>query len=426
MAKQKKNQKNERRSPDAGFKIFKDPEMDWTFARTLQYIYENAAEVGECLRVARRINEKNRESWIEEWANLALKKEIKAIESLTKGHRISARELFLCASNYYRTAEYATPPSHPRFHELWEKSVECFHKACPLFSPPIQIVEISFNNFKLPGYFWSPDTTNTHRPTLIAAGGNDTSLEEVFFLCGPATVRRGYNFFTFEHPGHRGAVHLYPNCTRRHDYEIPYKVAIDFLKTFNGVDDRIALTGFSYGGYVATRVAIYENRIKAVIPNTPIIDMVKMQKSFGGNSRKRNLLLKIPASYLNRLIERMLSKMPLQYTLAKYVLWVFGMHELSWTEVIKKDMYKKHNIKDQIHKIKCPALAIVSDSEGEELLTQAKEFIKGISSDVKEIYIFNLDKDGSNDHIQLDNRISGNQIMFDWLDEIFDYNAQLI
>ncbi|MHA1376666.1 MAG: hypothetical protein ACTSR7_20485 [Promethearchaeota archaeon] len=105
--------------------------------------------------------------------------------------------------------------------------------------------------------------------------------------------------------------------------------------------------------------------------------------------------------------------MPLQYTLAKYILWVWGMHELSWTEVLKKDMYKKHNIKDQIHKINCPALAIVSDSEGEELLTQAKEFIEGISSNVKEIYIFNLDKDGSNDHIQLDNRIGGNQIMFD-------------
>ncbi len=27
-------------------------------------------------------------------------------------------EAFLRASNYYRTAEYATPPSHPRFHEL--------------------------------------------------------------------------------------------------------------------------------------------------------------------------------------------------------------------------------------------------------------------------------------------------------------------
>jgi hypothetical protein len=37
-----------------------------------------------------------------------------------------------------------------------------------------------------------------------------------------------------------------------------------------------------------------------------------------------------------------------------------------------------------------------------------------------------LENDGSNDHIQLDNQISENQIMFDWLDEIFDYNTQLI
>ncbi|MFW9825748.1 MAG: alpha/beta hydrolase family protein [Candidatus Thorarchaeota archaeon] len=425
MAKKKKKQKNERRSSEAGFKIFKDPELDWTFARTLQYMYDNAAEVGECLYIARRIDEKNRESWIEEWANLALKKEDKAKEALDKGHKISAKELFLCASNYYRTAEYATPPSHPRFHELWEKSVECFHMACPLFSPPIQIIEIPFKNFKLPGYFWRPDTSSANYPTLIAAGGNDTSLEEVFFLCGSATMRRGYNFFAFDHPGHRGAVHLYPSCTRRHDYEKPYKVAIDFLKSIPGVDDRIALTGFSYGGYVAARVAIHEDRIKAVIPNTPIVDMVKMQKSFGGNSRKRKFLLKIPPSFLNRLIERILGKMPIEYTLAKYVLWVFGMHQLSWSDVLKKDMYKMHIIKDQIHKITCPALAIVSDSEGEELLNQAQEFYEGISSNIKSIYVFNLEKDGSNDHIQLDNRISGNQIMFDWLDEIFKYNSQI-
>ena len=414
-------QETEGRSPEAGFRLFKDHETDWVFARTLQYMYEKAAEIGDCLYVARRIDEADGESWIKEWVQLAAKVEARARISLSKGHIISGREAYLCAANYYRTAEYGTPPSHSRFHELWEKSVRCFQAASQLFDPPIQTINVPFKGYKLPGYFWRPDSSTTTRPTLIAAGGNDTSLEEVFFLCGPATVRRGYNFVTFNHPGHRGAVHLYSDCIRRHDYEVPYRTAIDYLITLPGVDERIALTGFSYGGYVATRVATYEDRLKAVIPNSPIIDVTQEKRSYGRESLTRKILLKLPESFFNRLVERMLKKSPLKYALAKYILWVFGIHDMTWSEAMKQDMYKLHTIRDSLHEITCPALALVSDCEGKELLRQAKEFYEGISSKIKKLYIFNLEKDGSNDHIQLDNRLRGNQVMFDWLDEVLEY-----
>ena len=114
------------RSPYS-FGVFKDHETDWFFKRTLEYMVEKAAEIGECLYVARRIDETDGESWIKEWAELAEKVEKAGDESLNGGHKISARESFLRASNYYRAAEYGTPPYHPRFHELWEKSRECFH-----------------------------------------------------------------------------------------------------------------------------------------------------------------------------------------------------------------------------------------------------------------------------------------------------------
>ena len=117
----------------------------------------------------------------------------------------------------------------------------------------------------------------------------------------------------------------------------------------------------------------------------------------------------------------MLKKSPLKYALAKYILWVFGMHNMPWSEAMKQDMYELHTIRDCLHEITCPALALVSDCEGEELLRQAKEFYEGISSKIKKLYIFNLEEDGSNDHIQLDNRLRGNQVMFDWLDEILGY-----
>ncbi|ELY39020.1 hypothetical protein C496_16552 [Natronorubrum tibetense GA33] len=83
---------------------------------------EKGAEVGECLSAARRINERDIESWISEWATLAERLEQDAEDALDKGHEISARELFLRAQNYYGAAEYGCSPSHTRFFELWEKS----------------------------------------------------------------------------------------------------------------------------------------------------------------------------------------------------------------------------------------------------------------------------------------------------------------
>ena len=141
------------RSPD-GLGIFKDHETDWVLKRTLEMMSEKAAEIGECLYAAGRIDERKTESWISEWAALAGRVEAQAKGSLQAGNLASARDSFLRASNYYRTAEYGTPPGHPRFHELWQKSVDCFQQACPLFDPPVQTLSIPFEGFLLPGYFW--------------------------------------------------------------------------------------------------------------------------------------------------------------------------------------------------------------------------------------------------------------------------------
>ena len=266
-----KNQKATARS--AAFGIFKDFETDWVFRRTLEYMNEKAAEIGECLFVARTIDESDSESWHTEWAALADRVRVFADQSLEAGHTISAREGYMRASNYYRTAEYGISPTHPRFQLLWEKSVACFQKGAALFTPPVQFVKVHFEDKSLPGYFWRPREDNQTRPTLIAAGGNDSALEEIFWIVGLAAVRRGYNFFTFEHPGHRGAMHLYNDCIKRPDYEVPYKAAIDLVETLPGVDERLAMTGYSFGGYVASRVAAYDKRLQAVIPNSPILDL---------------------------------------------------------------------------------------------------------------------------------------------------------
>lgn len=55
---------------------------------------------------------------------------------------------------------------------------------------------------------------------MVVAGGNDDTIEEGFFIIGPAAVARGYNFFTFSYPGVRNAVHTDPVQVKRPDPKI--------------------------------------------------------------------------------------------------------------------------------------------------------------------------------------------------------------
>jgi len=85
------------RAPES-FGVFSDHEADWAFKRTLAYLNEKAAEIGEWLYVARRIDEKDGESWIREWSRLGARLESRARDSLSSGHETSAREAFLRAA----------------------------------------------------------------------------------------------------------------------------------------------------------------------------------------------------------------------------------------------------------------------------------------------------------------------------------------
>ncbi len=399
---------------------FKDHEMDWLFKRTLQYANSDGADIGDCLSAATKIDERNVETWIDAWETLGARLEADAEQSLKEGREISARDAYLRASNYYRTAEYGALPTHPKFHALWEKSRDCFHKACPLFSPAIQILEVPFEGKKLPAYFWPPDDTGKFRPTLFSVGGNDSSGEEVWYWSAKAAIDRGYNFFTFEFPGHRGTVHLYPDCVKRHDMEVPFAAAFDLLERLDGVDDRIALAGYSFGGYVVSRAAIFEKRIKALIPSSPLIDATAAQKVTLQQTR-------IPLWFWAWLTELRMRRSPFAKSMMYLAMWNSGHAEKysarEMLDAMLAEDPEKWCLRDMLHRITCPVLALAGEREGDLLVEQTREFFDKVSSDRKDIYIFTAEKDGSDDHCQFGNRTNANRIMFDWLDDVFGRTA---
>ena len=391
--------------------LFVDHETDWLFKRTLEYASVECAEIGECLVAARQIDSRDAETWIRAWSALAARVERHGDESLQKGRTVSARGCFLRAMNYYRSAEYACAPDHPRFHDYWRSSVACMAKALPLLEGIVQRVEIPFEGKVLPGYFWRPDGTAAKRPTLTFVGGHDSSGEEMLMVGGRAAIDRGYNYFTFEYPGHRGALHLDSGCVRRHDMEVPFAAAFDFLQGLPGVDERIALAGFSFGGYVAIRAAAFEPRVRALIPDSPLIDPA------GIFSRSQSTRLsRLPDGLFNAVVRRRLRGSAILSNFIRYGGWVRGETSPSFARIARLD-YTAYNLRPFLDRITCPVLSLVGEGEGDIMLTQAREFHEKVASQDKQLHVFTLADDGSDDHCQLDNITRGMQIAFDWLDE---------
>ncbi len=258
------------------------------------------------------------------------------------------------------------------------------------------------------------------RPTLVVAGGNESSLEELAMAVGSGAVARGYNFFAFDHPGHRGAVHRYRDCVKRPDYELPYQAALDVLASLPGADERIALCGLSFGGYVCSRVACFEKRIKALIPDSPIIDSYRIAASVW-----LPLVQKVPERFYFKAMDFVMRRKPILKAYKAYTDTTNGTVGKSLKERIEIAQTQFVIPKERLAQIECPTLVLVSEDEGEEFLRQAREFFSCISAAKKDMHVFSLAGDGSNDHCQVDNISRACQVIFDWLDEVFGTRAPL-
>lgn len=99
--------------------IFQDPAFSFQLLRTICSTYYGGADIGECLSTAYRIKEGDFESWYIEWLATAERVNKYGDNSLSAGHKVSAREAYFRAFNYYRNAEFFlhTNPQDPRIIE---------------------------------------------------------------------------------------------------------------------------------------------------------------------------------------------------------------------------------------------------------------------------------------------------------------------
>ena len=221
--------------------VFDEPSFSFQLLRVIGSTYYGGADIGECLSTAYRIKENDFDSWYNEWIRTADRVSKYGNECFSSGHKISARDSYLRASNYYRTAKFFLHenPDDPRILEIWNKSVSMFQKAASLFSHHFEQVEIPYNDNatsssnSLPGYSYMPNEDNNNnslRPTLILFTGFDRTQEELYTTSVIPALQRGYNCLTFEGPG-QGRVIRQQKINFRHDWEKVVTPVLDFILT---------------------------------------------------------------------------------------------------------------------------------------------------------------------------------------------------
>jgi hypothetical protein len=85
--------------------LFDDESFSFETLRTTGFAAYGGADLGEVLTTARHIREGDEASWHEAWKATAQRVAKIGEQALASGHRVSAREALLRASNYYRTLQ---------------------------------------------------------------------------------------------------------------------------------------------------------------------------------------------------------------------------------------------------------------------------------------------------------------------------------
>jgi dienelactone hydrolase len=247
--------------------VFENNDAFWfETLRSFSHGAYGGSDFGEVLFTAQKIEPGNYDSWHDEWSALGERIAGEAQRSAEGGHRVSARDSFLRACNYYRMAEFFLHgnPSDPRINLAFDRSVACFRSAAALFDPPIEPVEIPFEGTSLPGYFYRGSRAGAG-PTVVIHSGFDGTVEENHFFGAAAFAERGYHVLSFDGPGQPGMMHR-EGMVFRPDWETVVGAVLDYLLARPEADPtRIALMGISLGGELAPRAAAFDHRVKALV-----------------------------------------------------------------------------------------------------------------------------------------------------------------
>jgi pimeloyl-ACP methyl ester carboxylesterase len=346
-----------------------------------------------CERLRAREAEPDRgKTWKEEWSALGAHIEKQGDAALAKGREVTAGDYYLRAGIYHYNAERFIQPGAEKKAQ-GALAYKVWHQGIRLRYPGIEFVEVPYEGTTLPALFMKAQTsTPAPAPTVVVLNGMDNAKEMSIFFCGLEFARRGFNTLCLDGPG-MGETRRMRDMAGRYDYEVPGGAALDYLLTRPEVDGRrVAVMGYSFGGYYSSRVAAFEKRYAACIA------LSALHWDLAGWQRK--------IKEKNASAPKSVAQSNFQWR------WVAGAND----EDEGIEIAKKFSLADVAKNISCAFLVTHGGNDRVVPVENAQKLYDAVGSANKTIKIFTTEEGGA-EHAHVDNRQVGIDFAADWLAE---------
>lgn len=380
------------------------------------YIPAGGADAGDVVAVARTVGDGDDAAFFNAWTAAGDAKADAAAAALAAGHRHSARSLYLRASCMYAAAYHPLygRPVDPRLRSAFAAQTDAFRRSMELSPVPVTPTVIPFEGHELPAYLVPATGRESEvRPLLILTNGYDATITDLYLASAVAALERGYHVLMFDGPG-QGAMLYEHGVTMRPDWETVISAVVDFAETVPIVDrSRIALSGWSLGGYLAPRAASGEPRLAACIADPGQWDLAEPIRElltvFGVPDADGIAIADVDDDVLAKLWAVVQSDRRMRWRIVQRGFWVNGATDLRGflTEMAR------FTLKDRVDGIRCPTA--LTAAENDPLARAAADFYAALSCPKKLLRF--TDAEGAGGHTEVTNRSLLNQRVLDWLDD---------
>jgi dienelactone hydrolase len=379
--------------------------MSWTDEFPDNFMWSNATLVckgmapygavalGEIDRICQRIKARSDDpgAWVEEWHAMAARLEAEADAAVREGRSHTAGNCYLRAGNYYYTGERFIPPGDEK-RVSYLKALRCYQEGLRRRHPDIEFVEVPYERTTLPAYFVKAKARG-RVPTVVLFDGMDNCKEMSVLFAGLEFAQRGYNTLAIDGPGQGEALRA-RDIHARHDYEVAGTAAYDYVAARADVDPaRVAVMGYSFGGYYAPRAAAFEPRFSACVALGALHWDVHAWQS-----EMRRRAAASPAT---------IAQSNFQFR------WILGAADDD--EALERA--KRFSLEDVASRVQCPFLVLHGEHDRVVPVQAARDLYAAIGAPNKTMRIFTMEETGA-EHCQVDNRQAGIDYIGDWLAQV--------
>lgn len=406
-------------------RLFSDDSMNFDALLGLGESGYGISEVGEVLTAVDEANAAGAtyDSYTTAFRAMGDRLATRSDEAAAAGRDVTSRATALRAANYYTRALFfvlgsAQPELEPDVYEdvrrSWDRGVGAFR-------PAVEYLDVPYDGGSMPAWFFRPDDSGRARRTVIVNNGSDAQAVELVAYGVQAALERGWNAVVFEGPG-QGSMLFRQKIVFRPDWENVIGPVIDAVSGRADVDeDRIAVTGWSFGGVLVPRAAAFDHRIAAIVADPGVVDgweafpesiraIVQPGDPQATNDIWNNEVVPVVSP-------------PERFTLAKR-LEIFSVEALDAARQggLPTDfaslaaLIEQFEVRDTASQIRCPTLVVDYDDE-QFYPGQPEELFELLTTERKD-YVKLTAADGAQMHCAPMAPRHRNEVVFDWLDDV--------